>query len=301
MLPLTSSCQVPVGATMWQPSRLLETAALAYARQGLPVFPLQGKLPLVKHGFYAASLNPSVIRGWWQRWPEANIGIPTGKPSQWIVLDVDPRHGGWESLRHLQLALHHRASDCACAPVRLLTTRIQSTGGGGLHLLFRLRADVEMPLRNAVGFAGYAGLDLRGDGGYVVTAPSVHESGHLYRWLSSAPLLPFPDQLIELVQVRRRALSIPRYPVPAPLSQRSIRRGDPAFWLELALDRAPIGKRHAGAFFLACRLLLDVGLSQAQAKEWMSHYAERVPQSEADPYPVSDALGCLRWVVTHLC
>lgn len=263
---------------------------------------MQGKLPLVEHGFYDASLNPEVIRGWWQRWPDANIGIPTGKPSQWIVLDVDTRHGGLESLRHLQQALHHRVSDCACAPVLLLATRIQYTGGGGLHLLFHRRDDVEMPLRNAVGFAGYAGLDFRGDGGYIVACPSIHESGQPYRWLSPTPLLPFPDLLIELVQVRRRALSVPRFPLAhhSQLSQRSTRRGDPAFWLELALARAPIGKRHDGAFFLACRLLLDAGLSPAQAEGWMRQYSEHVPQSEADPYPASDALGCLRWVATHL-
>jgi hypothetical protein len=280
----------------------METAALAYARRGLPVFPLQGKLPLVAHGFYDASTDIALITAWWQRWPAANIGIPTGKPSGWIALDVDTRHGGLESLRHLQHAIHHRASDGVCTTVLLLATRLQYTGGGGLHLLFRRRDDVTMPLRNAVGFAGYAGLDLRGDGGYLTVSPSLHASGQRYRWLSPAPLLPFPDALIELVQRRRLALSVPRFPLPAPSQQRqrSTSRRDPAHWLDVALARAPIGKRHDGAFFLACRLLQDAELSPAQAESWMRSYAERVPQNVAEPYPVSDALSCLRWVATHL-
>src|SRR5260370_35369360 len=72
----------------------LREAALAYARVGLPVFPLRGKLPLVPHGLDDASVDAAVIKRWWRRWPDANIGIPTGPPSGWVALDIDPRHGG---------------------------------------------------------------------------------------------------------------------------------------------------------------------------------------------------------------
>ena len=110
------------------------------------------------------------------------------------------------------------------------------------------------------------------------------------------------DALIELVERRRLALSVPRFPLPAPSlqRQRGAFRRDPAHWLDVALARAPIGKRHDGAFFLACRLLQDAELSPAQAESWMRSYAERVPQNEAEPYPVNDALNCLRWVATYL-
>ena len=59
-----------------------------------------GKHPLTAHGFADATRDEKQIRAWWKRWPDANIGIPTGAIS-FIVLDVDPRHGGDESLRKL--------------------------------------------------------------------------------------------------------------------------------------------------------------------------------------------------------
>src|SRR5258708_12135040 len=89
----------------------LAQAALDYARAGLPVFPLrpQDKVPLVKHGVYAATTHEEQIARWWRRFPQANIGLPTGLASARIVLDVDPRHGGLVSLEHLQQDIHHRS------------------------------------------------------------------------------------------------------------------------------------------------------------------------------------------------
>jgi hypothetical protein len=81
--------------------------ALGYAARGWPVFPCgwQGerrKHPLTQRGFLDASRDPSVIEAWWYRWPEANIGLPTGPISNFDALDVDPRHGGDESLAELE-------------------------------------------------------------------------------------------------------------------------------------------------------------------------------------------------------
>ena len=134
----------------------LVNAALDYARAGLPVFPLQpqGKVPLVKQGLYAATTDEQQITRWWRRFPQANIGIPTGQPSERIVLDVDPRHGGQASLQQLQHAIQQRAAHLGCATTMLLATRVQHTGGGGLHLVFGRRADLEQPVRNTVRFAG---------------------------------------------------------------------------------------------------------------------------------------------------
>src|SRR6266568_1195731 len=79
-------------------------AALFYGKLGLPVLPLEGKIPCVRgsRGLYDASTRADTIRRWWRAHPAANIGIPTGKPSGWWVLDVDARHHGYASLARLQ-------------------------------------------------------------------------------------------------------------------------------------------------------------------------------------------------------
>lgn len=283
-----------------QPGIPLFEAALAYARAGFPVFPLRGKIPLVSHGLDDASLDPTLLKRWWRQWPQANIGIPTGPVSGLIVLDIDPRHGGLDSFAHLQRALRHRADDLHCAPVFLLATCLQRTGGAGLHLMFGWRDHLEMG--NAVGFAGYPGLDVRGKRGYIVAAPSRHVSGGQYCWLNAGPLQPFPEMLVDLARTRRNALAVPRFP-PASLTLqevRSARRSDPAYWLEFVLARALIGNRHQKALFLAYRLLEEARLSPVQAETWMQDYARRVPQGEGhDYYPVEDALNCLKFAANR--
>lgn len=145
-------------------------AALAYAKRGIPVFPCRtgGKEPLTPRGFKDATTDPRKVHAYWRRWPGANIGVPTGSRSGLLVLDED-RAGAIGELEEEQEPLP-------------ATTRAR-TGGGGLHLWFRLPAGVE--IRNSAGRLA-EGMDVRGEGGYVVAPPS-HTEG-AYGWLDKTPL-----------------------------------------------------------------------------------------------------------------
>ena len=184
------------------PSRPVDTA-LAYAARDWAVFPLHSilsgrcscrrncphpaKHPIVRHGLHEATTDQRTIRSWWDRWPWANIGVATGARSGIVVVDVDPRSGGDESLARLETLM-------GSLP-QTLTVR---TGGGGRHLVY---AHPGGELRNTAGrLAGVAealpGVDLRGDGGYIVAAPSRHRSGAAYAWIDpAAPVAAAPGWL----------------------------------------------------------------------------------------------------------
>ncbi|MHB8469998.1 MAG: bifunctional DNA primase/polymerase [Gaiellaceae bacterium] len=146
-------------------------AALTYAATGLAVFPVKpnSKEPATVNGFKSATTDAEQLRSWWERWPDANVGIRCGAESGIVVLDVDVQHGGAKTLaeleqRHGKLPWPHSL-----------------TGGGGNHYGFT-HPGVEV--RNSAGKLG-PGLDVRGDGGYIVAPPSVHENGRRYKQLRS--------------------------------------------------------------------------------------------------------------------
>lgn len=165
-----------------------EQAALDYAGRGWSVVPIEpgGKRPLVRwEELQQRRASPAELHDWLARWPDANVGIVTGSISGLLVLDVDPRHDGSESLAALEA--EHGA---------LPATVEALTGGGGRHLYFAHPGGV---LRNRVGLR--PGIDLRGDAGLVVAPPSRHASGRSYRWREGhapgdLPLAALPDWLL---------------------------------------------------------------------------------------------------------
>jgi len=169
---------------------LLLKAALAYTRRGVPVFPCEpgAKRPLTRNGHWDATTNPRVVERWWQQRPSANIGVPTGERSGVVVLDVDVDDGGLESSAKLE-----RAGTTAPKTAR---TR---TGGGGVHVFFRNPRGTE--IRNSAGLLG-PGLDVRGEGGYVVVPPSRTQGP--YEWVDRSPLTEAP-WLIERLTERDEA------------------------------------------------------------------------------------------------
>ena len=175
-------------------STALLDAALGYAKRGWPGFPCKGgaKLPLIKDWPNRATTDPDTIKQWYRQWPDANWGLVTGARSKFVVLDVDKKSGGHVTLERLE-DQHGKLPD----------TVEQHTGGGGRHLLFHYPANGHA-IRNSAGAVG-PGLDVRGDGGYIVVAPSVHESGGVYTWEASSdpedtPLADMPAWLSALLQ-----------------------------------------------------------------------------------------------------
>jgi len=159
-------------------------AAEWYGRKGYPVIPLHsitpdgctccrsecdspGKHPLILRWPENASRAATVIRFWWRRWPEANVGLVTGAASGLVVLDVDVRHGGHHSLEELE----RQHGD-------LPKTVEAETGSSGRHILFKHPGT---RVSNSAGLLG-PGLDVRGDGGYIVVPPSLHACGRRYAW-----------------------------------------------------------------------------------------------------------------------
>jgi len=174
-------------------------AALGYLALGWSVIPLRArdKRPVVSWQAYQQR-PPAAgeVREWFRRWPTAGVAIVTGEVSGLVVADVDPSHGGEGSLE---------AMTEAHGP--LPRTPEVITGGGGRHLYFAHPRGV---VPNQVGLA--PGLDLRGDGGYVVAPPSLHPSGGRYRWAPGRSprrlrLADVPSWLLSPGEARRRGHS----------------------------------------------------------------------------------------------
>jgi len=214
---------------MTSPAFRTGPVALALARRGWPVLPCHhpepsgcscgqadcpspAKHPRTRRGLHAATTDVATVERWWQAWPEANIGVRTGAAPDGagvVVIDIDPAHGGSESLGELE---------DANGPLSVTLEAV--TGGGGRHLWF---AHPGIPVPNSAGRLG-AGIDVRGDGGYALVSPSRHASGGRYRW-AEAPLAAMPPWLL--------ARCLP--PAPAPT-----RRPEPPAhldaWARAALD-----------------------------------------------------------------
>jgi hypothetical protein len=224
--------------------------AVAYAGRGWAVFPCHApadgpgqcscwradcsspaKHPRVPGGLKSATMDVATIRRWWQRWPAANVAIRTGAISGLVVVDVDPDHGGERSFEAL-------LKEHAPLPDGLVV----QTGSGGRHYYFAHPGGL---VRNDTGRRLGAGLDIRGDGGYVIAPPSRHISGANYRRTSRSRELPSPpDWLLSLVREPPRP-PIAATPLRLPPSTSTSAWARPALERELGnLAAASVGSRN---------------------------------------------------------
>lgn len=231
-------------------------AALRYAARGWQIFPChtptaggcscghddcesQGKHPRVAWKSKATA-DVQTIKNWWKRWPDANIGIATGARSGIVVLDVDGEDGA------------------ATVAERGIEAGPQATTGRGQH---RYLAHPGQPVKN---FVKRDGLDMRGDGGYVVAPPSLHPSGKRYTWVGDTEALALPATpawLLEMIKTPEPTI------VAAPVSQstRTLAYAGVAFERELLqLSQSVNGTRNRNLNASALKLGHIVGAGWLQ-------------------------------------
>jgi putative DNA primase/helicase len=171
----------------------MKNSALAMAEDGYPVFPCnaQNKQPLIKGGFKKATVDELTIQRWWDKYPNAHIGLPTGAISGLVVLDVDNKNGvsGSESLEELE-ELYGELPTTVCVRTRT----------GGYHYYFQ-HPDIE--IKNSASKLG-AGLDIRGDGGYVISPPSEG-----YEYIETSTYAEMPQWLIDATR-KEKAKKAPK-------------------------------------------------------------------------------------------
>jgi hypothetical protein len=181
-VPLSDEFSAAVEAR--RPTQL--DCALKYAALGIPVFPTKpDKTPYTQNGFKNATTDPEQIRAWWKKHPDAGIGVPTGKASGLIVLDIDPDKGGDESLS--MLVLEHGD---------LPPTSHAKTPRNGDHFYFKDPTETEV--RNSESKIG-KGIDIRGNGGYAVLPGC--DPGR--RWTNALDAAEAPAWLVELAVAKK--------------------------------------------------------------------------------------------------
>lgn len=215
-------------------------AATEYAKKyGWSVFPVsvETKRPLTPHGCLDAKTDPGAIENWWKKWPDAAIGVATGSASGFIAVDLDKDEDkGLDGYHELRLWEREHGS---------LPNTVQSiTGRGGAHLLFRYNGT---DIRNGSSDK-LEGVDVRGEGGYIIVPPSKHPSGNSYEWEIS------PDD-IEMAEVNDLVFDLVRKEAPTAEQH-----------FELP-DKIKPGSRNDVLYKLACSLqgkgIPDEGIYQS--------------------------------------
>ncbi|MFO0450371.1 MAG: bifunctional DNA primase/polymerase [Pseudomonadota bacterium] len=188
--------------------KLAETRGLAVfscrARSKMPlVGPLRadgtawvsGQHPIeacaTRGGFHRATTNADQTRQWWDRWPDANVGVRLGTETRLCLIEAD--------------------TDAADAHLARLAADWPPTwtyrASRGVNRLFRAPPDnLERPIRHLWPESLERGVEFKNGLGFFVAPPSIHPSGHHYAWVDGAgpdavPLAPLPDTVAD--EVRR--------------------------------------------------------------------------------------------------
>lgn len=235
----------------------LGVMALRYASWGYAVVPCErgGKKPHrmlpPEGGVHWATLDAAQIRQWWSTDPAASIGIATGQASALAVIDCDVKgeHNGVASL----------AAFLTGAPITELTGYpVASTPSGGSHIWMRAPAWAAVPERPGI----LPGVDVKGDGGLVIAAPSarlVMPLG-LDGERAEPVLVPYEWDRGCPCSVPLAPGWLPGWLASAPVNQQRAGGTDPPPDAgELAKTGVPVGERNRTLYRLACGLYRRCG------------------------------------------
>ena len=201
----------------------LAEAAATYARRGWPILPTgRDKRPLTPNGLLDATTDLARIETYWAAHPEVNVAVRTGEPSGLVVLDIDGQDGA-DNLAELE-RLHGPLPQ---------TASVKTPRGSHYYFVWP-----GVPVKTTAG-AIAPGIDIRGDGGYVVAPPSSTSAGG-YEWDETAPPAPMPAWLVELTRETSHDAR-----AAAPVSE----------WVSLLADGLPEGERNHGIARLTGHLL----------------------------------------------
>lgn len=271
--------------------------ALSYAARGWRVLPIwwikdgrcacgdtncraAGKHPIgymVPDGVKSATNDPDIITSWAKQAPTMNIAIATGSASNLVVLDLDVRESGDDIID----GEYELKQWLASRGIELPQTIVQSTGGGGSHILL----DWPTPagsLRPAIPSRAnwLPGVDIRADGGYIVAAPSQHVSGKMYHWQSWSVLSMISMDLIGILSNERRQTSSTGHKFE-PLAQSLDVQ-------QLMKEGFKLGGRDDG-FVRLVGVLRARGDSFETAQMVVRTVWERTEQNESDYFPLATA------------
>lgn len=251
-------------------------AALYMARRGFPVFPLVelGKKPAVEMFQINATTDEGIIREWWSKRPNCNIGVCT---TGFVVVDIDDKHGRNGTVNYASIEGHYN-------------TLCVRTPSGGHHCYFtgpdsKLAVDI------------VKGVDIRSHHGYVVAPGSVTSSVHKdcvdgsYELVNDAPLAPVPYMIGAMLMppIKRERHDNAELDKATSIAQASV-------WLQTA-EPAIEGMHGNDTTYRVCaRLVRDFALSEETAFQLLlSHWNYRcVP-----PWEQSDLLQLVNNAATY--
>jgi hypothetical protein len=258
-------------------------AALVYTNQGVPVIPCNwrsekrpdgtvkiNKCPRIKAGVYGATTDPEQIRSWWKQWPNALIGVPGGRRTGIWFLDVDSKeaHGADGLDAWTKLEIEHGEA----------TTRTHLTGTNGRHLIYLW--DANRPVGCVTGNLP-KGMEVKGEGGYVIFPPSPYQLGDQMvgysvtnddypaaapEWLCDL-ILSVPEQSEgsggEAERRHPRVMTIKRAKGYLKKACEEIRNAQPGELNNTVIERCYIPGRAVGGELLTERKAWDDGLLKA--------------------------------------